>query len=321
MSESTILLGDIGGTHARFALACDNRVGYELERVFRCDNFASAESAIQQYLEGVSAPSVRSACLAVAGPVATGKASLTNNHWFFDEEGVRAALGCEKVRLLNDFEAAALGLAYLGPADLTPVGEAKLPDLRQAEYVVAVVGPGTGFGAATLIKRDGRLTSLSGEAGHVGFAPESPLQVELLASLADQFGRVSVERLVSGSGLVNIFNFLATRSKAKTGHFDAAAIFLKAKRDQTAQKAVALFFELLGQAAGNFVLATGSFDGLFIAGGIVQRYPELLHNSTFRSGFEKKGRHSELMRAIPTVLVRHPLPGLLGAAAAAKNWH
>ena len=213
MSESTVLVGDIGGTNARFAMASLTGPGYESERVLLCENFLSAELAIQQYLEEVSAPPVKSACLAVAGPVAGGEATLTNNRWLFNEASLRAALSCERVKLLNDFEAAALGMAELGPADLTPIGKAGLPDLRQTEFVTAVVGPGTGFGAATLIKRDGRLTSLSGEAGHVGFAPEKPLQVELLASLANEFGRVSDERLVSGSGLVNIYQFLATRSQ------------------------------------------------------------------------------------------------------------
>ena len=103
--------------------------------------------------------------------------------------------------LINDFEAAALGMVELGPVDLTPVGPAGLPDLSQTEFVTAVVGPGTGFGAATLIKRDGRLTSLSGESGHVGFAPENPMQVELLASLANAFGRVSDERSQGGGNV------------------------------------------------------------------------------------------------------------------------
>ena len=320
MSESTVLVGDIGGTNARFAIARPTGAGYESEQVLLCDDFVSAESAIQHYLEEISAPPVRSACLAVAGPVAAGSASLTNNRWLFDEASLRAALSCERVKLLNDFEAAALGMAELGPDDLTPVGQAGLPDLTQTEFVTAVVGPGTGFGAATLIKRDGRLTSLSGEAGHIGFAPENPLQVELLAGLANEFGRVSDERLVSGSGLVNIYQFLAARSQTASERFEAAAIFSRVETDQIAQQSVALFFELLGQVAGNFVLATGSFDGLFIAGGIVQRYPELLHSSAFRAGFENKGRHRGLMQAVPTVLVHHPLPGLLGAAAFAKGW-
>lgn len=320
MSESTVLVGDIGGTNARFAIARPAGPGFESERVLLCDDFISAESAIQQYLEEVSAPPVRSACLAVAGPVAEGKASLTNNHWLFDEASLRAALSCERVKLLNDFEAAALGMVELGPVDLTPVGPAGLPDLSQTDFVTAVVGPGTGFGAATLIKRDGRLTSLSGESGHVGFAPENPMQVELLASLANAFGRVSDERLVSGGGLVNIYQFLANRSQTVSERFDAATIFSRVETDQIAQEAVALFFELLGQVAGNFVLVTGSFDGLFIAGGIVQRYPELLQRSAFRAGFENKGRHRGLMQAVPTVLVHHPLPGLLGATAFAKGW-
>ena len=133
-------------------------------------------------------------------------------------------------------------------------------------------------------------------SGHVGFAPENPLQVELLAGLANEFGRVSDERLVSGSGLVNIYQFLAARSQTASERFEAATIFSRVETDQIAQQSVALFFELLGQVAGNFVLATGSFDGLFIAGGIVQRYPELL-TAVFRAGFENKGRHRGLMQA------------------------
>ena len=125
---------------------------------------------------------------------------------------------------------------------------------------------------------------------------------------------------MSGGGLVNIYQFLANRSQTVSERFDAATIFSRVETDQIAQEAVALFFELLGQVAGNFVLVTGSFDGLFIAGGIVQRYAELLQRSAFRAGFENKGRHRGLMQAVPTVLVHHPLPGLLGAAAFAKGW-
>ena len=115
MSESTVLVGDIGGTNARFAIARPTGAGYESEQVLLCDDFVSAESAIQHYLEEISAAPVRSACLAVAGPVAAGRASLTNNRWLFDEASLRAALSCERVKLLNDFEAAALGMAELGP--------------------------------------------------------------------------------------------------------------------------------------------------------------------------------------------------------------
>lgn len=149
----------------------------------------------------------------------------------------------------------------------------------------------------------------------MGFAPETEAQQLLLTRLRSRFERVSVERVVSGSGLSNLYWALADDRAAVK---DPAEIFATVENDDIAKRAVAMFYQLLGQIAGDIVLATGAFDGLFLAGGIAQRYPQQLADSEFRRAFENKGRHTKLMRKTPTALITHAQPGLLGAAAAIK---
>lgn len=319
MTDVNLLVGDIGGTNARFAIARPGQRGYERERVLQCDDFNSAESAIQHYLKEIDSPSPQAICLAVAGPVSEGRAKLTNNKWEFDEKHLSDSLSCARVQLLNDFEAMALGLVELDRDDVSLIGSTRMPDVNQREFVMAVVGPGTGLGAASLVKKQDKLFALGCEAGHAGFSPESELQVAIMQELATRFGRVSGERLVSGTGLVNLYSALAKIKSTTAKKLTAAEIFGAINQHQLARESVDLFFELLGQVSGNFVLSTGAFDGLFIGGGIVPRYPELLQHSGFREGFENKGRHRSLMQSVPTALVAHPYPGLLGAASSVRS--
>lgn len=320
MFDKPLLIGDIGGTNARFAIAQPDDASYSKELVLLCENFDSAELAIEHYLQEVGSARPQGICLAVAGPVTGGTAKLTNNSWTFNEQLLGDSYSCEKVRLLNDFEAIALGLVELRADEITFVGSVEMPHEHRGEFTLAVVGPGTGLGAATLVKRQGQLFPLSCEAGHVGFAPESVLQVSLLQILGEKFGRVSDERLVSGVGLVNLYNALANIRGVLAEDYKAADVFASADSDPLARESIDIFFELLGQVSGNFVLSAGAFDGLYIGGGIIRRYPDLLQSSAFRNGFENKGRHSVLMREVPTALVNHPYPGLLGAAALARSW-
>jgi glucokinase len=221
--------------------------------------------------------------------------------------------------LLNDFEAIACSLAELQPSDLEVIGLPSAPDLAGASFTVGVVGPGTGLGAAALLKRGDRFYPLVTEGGHVGFAPENGLQRAVWEVLGDRFGRVSDERLVSGSGLENIYTALSEIHDISTPVLAAAEIFAHTDDNSLAREAVNLFFEVMGQVAGNFALSTGAFDGIFIAGGIAKRYPELLAGSAFRSGFENKGRHRHIMEKVPTLLITHQQPGLLGASVAARG--
>jgi glucokinase len=220
------------------------------------------------------------------------------------------------VAILNDFEAIAWSLPLLQAQDCIAVGLPPTRAFGDDDITVGVVGPGTGLGAAGLVRRSGRLFAIVGEAGHVGFAPETQLQMDVLGCLRQQFDRVSDERLVSGPGLENIYSALGILHADKPASLSAREIFSCAatNSDERASEALQLFFEILGQTAGNLALSIRALDGIYIAGGIVKRNPALLTSSRFRSGFESKGRYRSLMEQIPTQIIMHPQPGLLGAA-------
>ncbi len=317
MNSHRCLIGDIGGTNARFALARANRPGYLEERVYACADHPSLEQAVRAYLDDVGLQGTDSICLAVAGPIVGGAVQFTNSRWRISEDPLRAAFATNRVRLINDFEAVAYALPLLGQDDYHVIGEPPPPDLTRAHYTVGVLGPGTGLGAAGLLRRGGLTAALACEAGHVGFAPETPVQRELLVRLQGRYERVSDERVASGAGLENIHWAL---NPGRDGKMDAAQIFAQAHSgDAAATRSVGLFFELLGQVAGNLALSMGAFQGIYIAGGIVGRHLPMLPASRFRSGFENKGRHRAIMEKIPTLVIKHPQPGLLGASEVTRQ--
>jgi len=222
---------------------------------------------------------------------------------------------------LNDFEAIAYSIPLLADTDIQTIGVVPSELAGKTEFTAAVMGPGTGLGIGGLLGRGGRVYPVSGEGGHVGFAPESPAQHKVLRQLRKEYGRVSNERLLSGPGLENIYKALARIHEQPEADITAAEIFSRvlANEDTIATKATQLFFEALGQVAGNLVLTLGAYDGVFLAGGILKRYPDLLNASDFRAGFESKGRHRGLLESVPTSLILHPQPGLLGASHCARE--
>lgn len=316
MATPCLLIGDIGGTNARFALANPKAPGFASERSYECADFASADLAIDAYLAEVKAGKPQVICIAAAGPIVEGSVRFTNNDWRIETADLQSAFHPARVRLLNDFEAIAYSIPWLRDADLKSVGLPKAKDLSKTDFTVGVLGPGTGLGAAGLCKTGDRVLPVVGEAGHLGFAPETQMQVELLSQLRDRFDRVSDERLVSGPGVENIYRALGRIRGEKKAGLAAADIFSAAAdgSDSTAAESIELFFEILGQVAGNLSLALGASDGVYIGGGIVKRNPGLISNSRFRTGFERKGRHRSLMERIPTQVILHPEPGLLGAS-------
>lgn len=316
MSGPGLLVGDIGGTNARFALASPDAVGFAEARTLACADFETAEQAIDAYLAETGAARPDAICLAAAGPLVDGTVRFTNNNWTLSRDGLATRFETDLVALLNDFEAIAYSIPSLGDGDCLPVGLLPLPTLDREYFNVAIIGPGTGLGAAGLLCRDGRLTPVVGEAGHVGFAPENRVQVQLLEQLRQRFDRVSDERLLSGPGLQNLYVALAAMHGETPQQWSAADIVAQAMQagDARAGEALQIFFEVLGQVAGNLALTLGAADGVYIAGGIVKRYPDALANSRFRNGFEQKGRHRSLMERIPTQVIMHPEPGLLGAS-------
>ena len=321
MTDECLLIGDIGGTNARFALANSEAPAYSNELVLKCADFGSASQAIRHYLESSNAPPPDAICLAAAGPIVSRSVRFTNNDWVISESGLREEFSIDAVRLLNDFEAIAVSVPLLSADDCLPVGLPELQPLGPDDYTVGVMGPGTGLGAVGLCHRDGMTFPIASEASHGGFSPESQVQMDILAVLRERHDRVSAERLVSGQGLENLYMALARIHGEQRQHLSAAEIFAKDSdnSDSRAAEAVQVFFEILGQVLGDFSLALGAHDGMFIAGGIVRRYPDLIENSRFRSGFENKGRYRSLMESIPTQLITHENPGLLGASACALS--
>jgi len=321
MAKNSLLIGDIGGTNARFAIADARGTGFSKLQTLQCDDYESAEDAIKHYLKAVRAGAPSAICLAAAGPIIDKRVRFTNNHWQIDAVELSADFGIDTVRLLNDFEAIAYSIPFLAAADCMPIGLPEPKPLDGHHYMVGILGPGTGLGAVGLLKFGDLYLPIAGEASHAGFAPETQVQLDILSKLRQRFDRVSIERLVSGPGLENIDWALTTIHAAKRQPRGPAEIFQAAidNSDRLATEAVQMFFEILGQVAGDLALTLGARDGIFIAGGIAKRYPDLLRGSAFRAGFERKGRHRSLMERVPTQLIMHDQPGLLGAAYCARQ--
>ncbi len=321
MTQGTLLIGDIGGTNARFALADPDGVGFSQALTLKCADFASANAAVQYYLEEISAPAPTVICLAAAGPLIGDSIKVTNNHWNISSGDIRGMFKIGSVRLLNDFEALAYSIPLLGTDDCMAIGLPLPRKLSGDNFNVAIIGPGTGLGTAGLCRRGDLLIPIAGEGGHIGFAPESDLQIEVLKVLRERFERVPVERLVSGPGIENIYEALTLIHGEERTQLTAAEIFAAATTDNEARakETVSLFFDVLGQVAGDLALTLIARDGVFIAGGIAKRYPELMASSGFRNGFESKGPHRALMKSIPTQLITHAEPGLLGSAYCARK--
>lgn len=320
MSATTKLIADIGGTNARFALASEKQPFFTHAQTFQCRDFNDTHEAIDAYLSAQNVDDIETICFAVAGPIINGTVRFTNNHWSVDSEFLRTRYTTDSVHLLNDFAAIAYSLPLMREDDLLAIGKGEREGENydsDGDFKIAVVGPGTGLGVAGLVKLNGVIMPMVTEGGHVGFSPESEIQVKLLERLQLKYDRVSNERLLSGPGLMNIHEALCEIFGKENPGLSAADIAIGGTRgsDEMCKKSMDLFFEILGQVAGDVALSLGSYQGIYIGGGIAQRYPDQLLASNFRKGFEHKGRYQELMKRIPTWLIRRQNPGLVGCSA------
>jgi glucokinase len=191
------LIGDIGGTNARFALASQDSPRYAKELLLPCADFESAHLAIDHFLKKTRAGSPKILCLAAAGPVVAQKVRFTNNRWSLDAKDLASTYAGARVRLLNDFEAIAHSIPFLGPADCLHIGLPEAGALPADQYTVGIIGPGTGLGAVGLKRIDNVNVPIAGEAGHIGFSPATQVQIEVLTVLRQRFDRVSSEPAVS----------------------------------------------------------------------------------------------------------------------------
>lgn len=311
-----MLVGDIGGTHARFAtvdVAAPVPWRLENRQDFAID-FPSFDQALQEYRQRAGLSQVpAAACIAVAGPISNGQVHLTNRHWLISENTLRQ-FGCRSALLINDFIALAFAIDTLQPKELRTVGPALdgMPD-----QPITILGAGTGFGVSCLARYRGRMVPVSTEGGHIGFAPGDDQEVAVLQQLMRRFGRVSVERLLSGPGLENIHQALEQLGGREPAELSAAQITERAMRDDAGcRAALTLFCAVYGAVAGDFALAHGARGGVYIAGGIAQKIEPFLRASPFRARFESKGRLSSYVQPIPTILIASDDAALLGAARA-----
>lgn len=316
----TLLVADIGGTSARMALTAAHEDALRAVEVVPCSDFPSAEHCLYDYLERQGSAEPTRLVIAAAGPVHDGQVAFTNSAWVLDEAALSLAFHGARAQVVNDFEAIAHALPHLGTDDLRAIGSAGLPGARANAFTVAILGPGTGLGAGGLLRRDGHTLPLPSEAGHANFAATDAQQRELLERIGADGGPVSGDRLLSGPGLERLHAARRALAGTSGARLPAAGIFEQAAAgDENCRETLALYARLLGQAAGDLVLTLAAWDGLFLAGGVLQRHPEALDAAAFRAGFEAKGPHAALMARVPTAIVTHPWPGLLGAAVIARG--
>lgn len=324
--EMQFLAGDIGGTNSRLWLLEAARGGWHTlhERVFDSGAYASFEAVLREFLHDTGAQPA-SACVAIAGPVrergGAQTVEVTNLPWRLDSRALAAAFAIPRVQLINDFQATGYGIGRLAPQDLVVLqaGAAGATGPR------AVIGAGTGLGQALLVAVDGHERVIATEGGHVDFAPTDALQYELLQQLREQHARVSYEHLLSGAGLLRLYEFLrargATPESAAVAHAmrseEAAAVISRhalADSDALCEQALELFVQIYGAQAGNLALTAGATGGVYVAGGIAPRILPKLTDGHFMSAFCAKGRMRPLLESIPVRVVINPAVGLIGAA-------
>ena len=312
-ADNRILVGDVGGTHARFAVVEPSGVGpwRVLQRLDLVEPFATFNEALRSYLErsGVS-PLPRTAAIAVAGPVAAGTARFTNRGWEISEAALRE-VGFERALLINDFTALALAVDLLDEKHLHAIG----PRMKGLEGGTStILGAGTGFGVSCLARSGDRVVPLATEGGHMGFAPTNAEQLAVLQFMWKQPGHVSIERILSGSGLEHLYGTLEQLAGRASPALTAADISAAALRNEAGPRAaLTMFCSIFGAVAGDLALAHGARGGVYIAGGIAEKIEGFLLQSPFRQHFEAKGRLSPYVAAIPTRLIVYPDLALLGA--------
>lgn len=308
---ATALVADIGATNARFALIGDGPPA-RIE-VLRCAEHPTLSDAIRAYLARIDTRMPPRAAIAVASPITGDTITLTNHAWTFSISEMKEALDLERIEAVNDFTAQALAVPRLTEADVRKVGGGEpLPG-----SAIGVIGPGTGLGVSGLVPTPDRWVPLAAEGGHVTMAAVTEREDEVLRHLRRRFSHVSAERVLSGMGLSNLYETLATldgedvRALDPKGVTEAAA----AGHDAHAVEAVELFCAMLGTVAGNLALTLGSFGGIYIAGGIVPKLGDRFYRSAFRERFVAKGRFRSYLESIPTWVVTHPYPAFLGLKA------
>jgi glucokinase len=326
-----VLAGDIGGTKTLLQIAEVERNIYRviIERRYINQAYGDFTAVVNEFMQSAAAHitplTLDAACFGVAGPINVTAASqhthLTNLPWTLDSNVLAQTLGIPKVRLINDFQAAGYGIEALAPQDFASLQTGQM----QPRATRALIGAGTGLGEGLLIWQQDHYEVLAAEGGHVDFAPTDELQIALLRYLMRRFPRVSYERILSGRGLVNLYNFLRSYASDSTPLIpdtsDPATLTAAAlkKTDPLASQALDLFVSIYGAQAGNLALTVLAAGGVYIAGGIAPKIIDRLADGAFMRAFLNKGRLSPFLATIPVQVILNPKVGLMGAALVASR--
>ncbi|MDS4015044.1 MAG: glucokinase [Candidatus Accumulibacter sp.] len=313
MRSPAMLVADVGGTRARFALLDDDGAPQHL-RILAVEDHAGPVEAIQAYLDELRGAPLHAAAIALAAPVDQQVVRLTNAPWVFARAEIVRRLGLARLLLVNDFAALALALPHLAAADIRQVGGGA-PIERATK---AVLGPGTGLGVSGVCSAHGRWVALSGEGGHCSLAAADAREAAIIALAWREFGHVSAERLLSGSGLPLLNRLVAEVDGRPHEVLPNPELVARARAgtDEQCCAVMSTFCAMLGSFAGNLALTLGASGGVYLGGGIIPRLGDFFDRSDFRSRFAAKGRFAAYLAAIPTYVVLSPAPALLGAAHA-----
>lgn len=307
------LIGDIGGTNARLSLLnlADGEITTPI--IYSTSENDSLESCILKFKKETKAE-FESVCIAVASPITGDYIKMTNNPWEFSISAMKTTLGLKDLIVINDFTAMCMSVTVIDKDSLVKIGGGE-PDLSAP---IAVYGAGTGLGVAHLIHVGNKWVPLSGEGGHVDLAPANVSEDMILMALRGRIGHVSAERVLSGPGLVNLYEAIAMRNERVRENMkpsDVTAGALSDPADPDCLEALNTFCRLMGRFGGNLALTMSTFGGVYIAGGVVPRFIDFFKNSKFREAFEDKGRFKSFLQRIPVYVITDNLAGLRGAGA------
>jgi glucokinase len=310
MPQNTdLLVADIGGTNARFAISDGDGALHEV-RILHAAKFPKIEEAVAAYFTDLKRPRPKQACFAVACPAKGAEIKLTNSSWRFVKEELRQNFQFERFVVINDFEALAASVPVLKGAQLAELR----PGVADPTSVSLVIGPGTGLGVGAFVPAGKSAWAvISGEGGHVGFAPNTEQEIRLWQRMREKYGRVSAERVLNGAGLVNVYRFMADEAGQPVGEIDAPEISRRALAgEEVAVNTVLTFFEMLGSVTGDLALAFGSRGGVYIGGGITPKLLDFARRSKFIDRFLDKGRVAAILHSMPICVILEERAALYG---------
>nr|WP_268406265.1 glucokinase [Alteromonas sp. a30] len=304
-------VADVGGTNIRLAQETNGRISHI--KKYLCKDYATIQEVILAYFAEFPDVTFKAGCIGIACPTNTDTIKMTNHHWAFSVKALTQGLSLDWLQVINDYTAVSMSLPVLGEDQKHQIGSGTADPTGH----IAVFGPGTGLGVGHLIHTPVGWQSIPGEGGHVDFAPVDAIDMAILTFLQKRYERVSAEQLLSGNGLLQIYQAIADMNGVAVSCEEPAQVTENALSGacEICVKALNQFCAIMGSFAGNLALNMGTSGGIYIAGGIVSRFIPFLEQSDFRARYLAKGRFKEYVSVIPTYVITEPDHGLLGAAA------